>query len=161
MGVRFGRLSRVGPNCDVLAVVSAGGRTFRVTLDADYGDMLVAFMHPSRTWHERIHGWVGGPREPIAKMRFKVFAGSGRRRGLVTNIAVRDSHQRQGWASVMVVALMQLYPDCTWTVESPNEKSGQLFVHLATRFPGRIVPPTQQTQFPINDRRRYRTPESW
>jgi hypothetical protein len=166
MGVRFCRLQRrlLGHGADSreLAVTTVDGRRFRVTDHGDYGHTLVAHMRPYPTVSERARRLVGGVDVyEIAHMRFKVETYPERRRGFVANIGVDDAHRHQGWASSMVAALLVLYPDCVWTVESPNEQSGQLFVHLAARHPGRIVPAVEDTSFPVDDPRRYRMPEQW
>lgn len=57
----------------------------------------------------------------------------------------------------MVKVLLQLYPECVWTVESPNEESGQLFVHLARRFSRSIVPPLVDVSYAVDDQKRYST----
>ncbi|ALD14361.1 hypothetical protein GW571_14600 (plasmid) [Clavibacter capsici] len=92
-------------------------------------------------------------------MRFKVFLDTDQ--GLVTNIVVQAARRRDGWADAMVRALIELYPGRTWTVEAPNEQSGQLFVKLACRLPGEVVAPVEDTTRPIDDPRRYRTPPTW
>lgn len=92
-------------------------------------------------------------------MRFKVYLDTDQ--GLVTNIAVQAARRRGGWASSMVGALIKLYPGRTWTVEAPNEQSGQLFVDLGRRHRGVVIPPMQDTTRDINDPRRYRTPLTW
>ncbi|UDM12243.1 hypothetical protein LHJ48_15840 (plasmid) [Clavibacter michiganensis subsp. michiganensis] len=92
-------------------------------------------------------------------MRFKVFLDTAQ--GLVTNIVVQAKRRRDGWADAMVRALIELYPGRTWTVEAPNEQSGQLFVKLASRLRGTVVAPVEDTTLPIDDPRRYRTPPTW
>lgn len=77
--------------------------------------------------------------------------------GYVTNIEVVPSKQRRGWATSMLHVLMELYPTCVWTVESPNEQSGQLFESLAKQFPGRVLPPVVDEERPIDDPDRYST----
>lgn len=166
MGVRFPRLPArlLGylPGSRELAVTTVSGRRFRVTDHGDYGCVLVAHMHPYPTVKQRLRHLVGGVDVyGISDMRFKVQRYPERRRGFVANIGVDQAHRHQGWASSMVEALLRLYPDCVWTVESPNEQSGQLFVHLAARHPGRIVPAIEDSSFPAEDPRRYRMPENW
>lgn len=163
---RFRRLSLAllgrDTNSREIAVIIVDGRRFRVTNHGVYGPTLVAHMRPYPMVGERFRHFVGGVDVyEIAHMRFKVETYPERRRGFVANIGVDQAHRHQGWASSMVAALLRLYPDCVWTVESPNEQSGQLFAHLSTRHPGRIVPATEDPKFPKGDARRYRMPEQW
>ncbi|AQX80982.1 hypothetical protein BWO91_14315 [Plantibacter flavus] len=58
----------------------------------------------------------------------------------------------------MVEALLQLYPGRVWAVENPNDESGQLFVHLAHKHPGVILPPAIDTSYGVDAPRRYSTP---
>lgn len=90
-------------------------------------------------------------------MRFKVHHFREGTRGLVTNIAVDAKFRRQGWATSLVEVLLELYPGVPWIVESPNEQSGQLFVHLAEVHAEQILPPLEDEAFPRDDRRRYGT----
>lgn len=144
----------------IIATVTIDERTFRVTEQVQFPGQLVAWVypHPRRRMHRP---GSGAAYESSTHVRFKVLDVGGRRRGLVTNIGVDPSEQRQGWATAMVRVLLHLYPDCVWTVESPNEQSGQLFLHLAERHPGTIVGPDLVDEYPVDDRRRYRTPEQW
>jgi len=139
--------------------VTVGGHRFRVTEHNQYGPTLVAFLHPVPRHRSYPNGRFRRAETRGTEMRFKVFDDAPQ--GLVTNIAVDVAHRRQGWATLMVCALMELYPGRTWTVESPNEQSGQLFVALAVRFPGSVVPPVEDTTRPIDDPQRYRTPTTW
>ncbi|OUE28644.1 hypothetical protein BFL35_16365 (plasmid) [Clavibacter michiganensis] len=139
--------------------VTVDGRRFRVTEQAQYGPTLVAFLHPVPRHRSRPNGWFRRAETRDTEMRFKVFLDTDQ--GLVTNIVVQAARRRDGWADAMVRALIELYPGRTWTVESPNEQSGQLFVKLASRLPGTVVAPVEDTTRPIDDPRRYRTPPTW
>jgi len=141
-------------------IVTVDGRQFEVKNGGDYSSFFVAFMYP-RPRHTR---------RPLAdvltrtsrsnqqtEMRFKVFTTKHGRLGYITNVTVASARRRQGWATSMVHVLLELYPDCIWSVESPNEQSGQLFVHLARDHPGRILPPLIDTTYDESDRERYDT----
>ncbi|WP_316295653.1 hypothetical protein [Clavibacter michiganensis] len=139
--------------------MTVDGRRFRVTVHAQYGPTLVAFLHPVPRHRSHPNGWFRRAETRDTEMRFKVFLDTAQ--GLVTNIVVQAKRRRDGWADAMVRALIELYPGRTWTVEAPNEQSGQLFVKLASRLRGTVVAPVEDTTLPIDDPRRYRTPPTW
>lgn len=62
------------------------------------------------------------------------------RTGKFQRIGIPDEHQRQGWASDMVRALVNHYPDVRFQNSSLNEMSGPLFMKLHTEMPEHIAP---------------------
>jgi hypothetical protein len=86
-----------------------------------------------------------------------VWADSRGDRGFVTNITVDQSHRRHGWATTMIEALLHLHPGRVWTVESPNAASGPLFLYLAQKYPGVVLPPDLDTDYTPDDDRHYNT----
>lgn len=127
--------------------VRVGKRRFQITRLHEYPSHATAYLSPQRGHR---HSWT--------EVRFKVWEGPRGSRGLVTVIDVDEAHRRQGWASAMVEGLLELYPGRVWAVENPNEESGQLFVYLARKHPGVILPPAIDTSVGVDDPRRYSTP---
>ncbi|ONI65412.1 hypothetical protein ALI44B_00190 [Leifsonia sp. ALI-44-B] len=145
---------------EFIARVKVDGRRFTITSEREYPGHLIAFVHPRRR-HDRgrlgrlIHG--ASADDDLTEMRFKITDSPTGRHGLVTNIAVAHRKRHQGWATSLVRVLLQRYPGVVWTVENPNEKSGQLFVKLANQHPGRVLPPVVNTRYAGDDPRRYGT----
>lgn len=151
MRITLHRRGRRPSSLPVIADVLVDARRFRVTVEIESPNLVVGFVHPHRPHREK--------KLPAARteMRFKLHVTDRLSWGYVTNIEVVPSKQRQGWATSLVRVLLDLYPDCVWTVESPNQRSGQLFVELAKRHPGQILPPFVDEDRPVTDRRRYST----
>ena len=60
---------------------------------------------------------------------------------IVQTIAVTERFQRRGWGGDMVRALIKLYPDRVWEVESPNDASFAMFVDLSNKFSNNVSQP--------------------
>jgi hypothetical protein len=155
-----GRRRRTGR--PVIAELTVRGRRFRVTCEHDSDSLLVGHVHPRRPHQEITEvSLFGSPVRMTAEtsMRFKVWPTNDPEvaHGYVTNIEVVPSKQRRGWATSMLHVLFELYPTCIWTVESPNEQSGQLFERLAKQFPDRVLPPVADETRPVHDPDRYST----
>lgn len=146
----------------VLAELTLDGRRFQVTSEHSSDELLVGHVLPRRPHREMTEVLLmGSPVRMGAEtaMRFKVWPTNDPdvAHGYVTNIEVVPSKQRQGWATSMLRVLFELYPTCVWTVESPNEQSGQLFVQLASRFPERVLPPLIDEDRSFDNPDRYTT----
>lgn len=153
---------RLGSARPLIAEVGVDGRRFRVTEELRSGSLLVGHVHPRRLQREKsLQPFLGTELmlSSETSLRFKVWTefGTSTERGYVTNIEVVPAKQRGGWASSMIGVLLELYPACQWTVESPNEQSGQLFVALSRRHPKQIVPPLLNEEHGEDDPRRYST----
>lgn len=152
------RLCRQRQHQPLIAHVRVDGRSFRVSRERQHETQLIGLVHPRRHQREMNPASVFGkvlllPSE--TEMRFKLCATRGGRRGYITNITVVGSRQRQGWATSMIRALFTLYPDCIWTVECPNEQSGQLFQYLAQRYPQQVIPASTDPRYGPQDHRHY------
>ena len=144
----------------IIAKVTVEGRRFIVTEERQSEDLQVGYVHPRCPQEEIAAAELPGivlNMNSATSMRFKVFETNRGQRGYVTNVEVVPSKQRKGWATSMVKTLLQLYPECVWTVEAPNEESGQLFVCLANTFPDVVLPPLIDTRYAIDDPKRYTT----
>lgn len=148
----------------LLGVESVDGRRFKVTVEHESQGGLTAYVHPATRQREQETVTFGGSdvRFPTdTSLRFKLLKPAEKHRGLVTNIQVISSRRRQGWATSMIGVLLLRYPEYRWTVEAPNEQSGQLFVRLSEQHPGVVFPPAEDTRLHVSDQRRYSTRQSW
>ncbi|MGN7187052.1 hypothetical protein ACTHQ7_04725 [Microbacterium enclense] len=85
-------------------------------------------MVPLIPWHrDALH--EGIPIQTIATFKIS-HLGTEWESGDVQNISVVDRHQREGWGTALVEALFVPFPDITWRVTGPNEKSTGLFQKL-------------------------------
>lgn len=120
-------------------IVAVGRRLLIVCWWQDMGTVIRGNVVPLLPWH--LDSLSDG--FPIQTMcSFKInHVGTEYQNGDVQNISVVDAHQRKGWGSSLVEALLPVFPDVVWHVSGANEKSTALFEHLHRLHPERIEHP--------------------
>lgn len=120
--------------------VVVGDRTFTIWSWGFIPGTLRGFVTPDPIHPSESDPEWGVDVETVATFKMRHHGYSLPRFSIVQNISVVESMRRQGWASDMVRALMQEYPEGAWEVESPNDQSGPLFNKLAELHPDRVKP---------------------
>lgn len=135
----FGRLSRCWWRYrhQQRIILHRGSRSFVLTVPrGPAGNVFSGKLHPRPQLHGTRAGMLGVG-ETSAYLDFTIIRN---RIGKFQGIGVPDEYHRQGWATDMVRALLDYYPDVHFYNSSLNEMSGPLFMKLRRDMPGRLAP---------------------
>lgn len=112
-----------------------GDRRFVLTVPKTYIGYFDGHLEPL----PGLHGTRSGSARTAASAHLN-FVIIGETVGKFHGVGVPDEYHRQGWASDMVIALLDHYPNVHFYNTSLNKMSGPLFVKLSAERPNQIAP---------------------